>query len=110
MAKSFAVLGVLVIWGALGAALSAGKKPHVSDALKSVRVLAIPRSGRPVDRTVAEEIRRDLAPQAEIEALRAGRGRWKRRSSASPWPTKSSPPAPLPTLCGKAGGRGAGCS
>jgi hypothetical protein len=68
MAKSFAVLGVLLIWGALGAAFSAGKRPLVSDALKNVRVLAIPGSGRPVDRTVAEAIRRELAPQAEIKA------------------------------------------
>jgi len=72
MAKSFAVLGVLLIWGALGAAFSAGKKPLVSDALKNVRVLAIPGSGRPVDRTVAEAIRRDLAPQAEIKAFGPG--------------------------------------
>ena len=72
MAKSFVVLGVLMIWGAFGAALSAGRKPLVSDALKNVRVLAIPGSGRPVDLTVAEEIRRDLAPQAEIRTAGPG--------------------------------------
>jgi hypothetical protein len=72
MAKSFAVLGILLIWGALGAAFSAGKRPLVSDTLKNVRVLAIPGSGRPVDRTVAEAIREELAPQAEIRVTGPG--------------------------------------
>jgi hypothetical protein len=63
MIKIFAVLGVLGAWGF---GIAAESQPTVADALKNVRVLVIPENGRPVDRTVAEEFRRDLAPQAEI--------------------------------------------
>lgn len=72
MAKPLAILGVL---GVVCGGFASGPKPSVADALKAVRVLAIPENGRPVDRTVAEELRRDLAPQAEIRALRPGGGR-----------------------------------
>ena len=68
MPRTIAILGVLGIFGIMAAGLSAQGKPTLGDALKKVRVLAIPAAGRPVDRTVAEEMRR-LAPQAEIEAL-----------------------------------------
>jgi hypothetical protein len=44
----------------------------MAEALKKVRVLAVPGTGRPVDRTVAGELRRDLAPQAEIREVGPG--------------------------------------
>ena len=64
MIKFVALLGALSL---LGLGFAAERRPTVADALKNVRVLAIPANGRPVDRTVAEEFHRDLAPQAEIE-------------------------------------------
>lgn len=64
MAKFVALLGTLSL---LGFGFAAERRPTVADALKNVRVLAVPANGRPVDRTVAEEFHRDLAPQAEIE-------------------------------------------
>ena len=64
MAKFVALLGALSLFGF---GFAAERKPTVADALKNVRVLAVPTNGRPVDRTVADEFRRDLAPQAEIE-------------------------------------------
>jgi hypothetical protein len=66
MAKISAVLGVLCL---LGVGFAAERKPTVAEALKNVRVVAIPSRGRPVDRTVAEELRRDLAPQAELKTV-----------------------------------------
>ncbi len=69
MTKITALLGVLFI---CGASFASGEKPTVADALKRTRVLAIPASGRPVDRTVAEELRRDLAPQAEVRGVKPG--------------------------------------
>jgi hypothetical protein len=71
MSKLIPILGVLAV---LGAGFAAERNPVVAEALKNVRVLAVPASGRPVDRTVAEEIRRDLAPQAEIRAVGPGGG------------------------------------
>ena len=68
MPRTIAILGALGVFGIMAAALSAQENPTLGEALKKVRVLAVPRAGRPVDRTVAEEMRR-LAPQAEIEAL-----------------------------------------
>ena len=64
MAKFVALLGALSL---LGFGFAAERKPTVADALKNIRVLAIPANGRPVDRTVADEFHRDLAPQAEIK-------------------------------------------
>jgi hypothetical protein len=64
MAKFVALLGTLSLFGF---GFAAERKPTVADALKNIRVLAIPANGRPVDRTVADEFRRDLAPRAEIE-------------------------------------------
>ena len=64
MAKFVALLGALSL---LGSGFAAERKPTVADALKNIRVLAIPANGRPVDRTVADEFHRDLAPQAEIK-------------------------------------------
>lgn len=71
MAKIATILGALSLFG-LG--FAAERKPTVVDALKNARALAVPANGRPVDRTVAEEFRRDLAPQAEIQAMGTGRG------------------------------------
>ncbi len=71
MSKLIPILGVLAV---LGPGFAAERNPVVADALKNIRVLAVPESGRPVDRTVAEEIRRDLAPQAEIRAVGPGGG------------------------------------
>jgi len=69
MPRTIAILGVLGLCGVLCPVLSAQGNPTVESALKKVRILAIPAAGRPVDRTVAEEMRRDLVPQAEIKAL-----------------------------------------
>ncbi|MBE0711012.1 MAG: hypothetical protein IH583_01420, partial [Candidatus Aminicenantes bacterium] len=69
MAKFVALLGALSL---LGFGFAAEREPTVADALKNVRVLAVPASARPVDRTVAEEFRRDLAPQAKIKAVAPG--------------------------------------
>jgi hypothetical protein len=66
MVKLAAVLGVLFLFGS---GFAAERKPSVAEALKNVRILAIPSTGRPVDRTVAEEFRRDLAPQAELKTV-----------------------------------------
>ena len=78
MLRILTVLGVVGVWGAvLGQGLSAGTAPTLAEALRKVRVLAIPGSGRPVDRTVAEEMRRSLVPRAEIKISgqdRAGEG------------------------------------
>lgn len=71
MTKFAAVLSVLCL-GAFG--FASGGKPTMADALKKTRVLAVPAAGRPVDRTVAEELRHDLAPQAEIRAVKPGDG------------------------------------
>jgi len=59
MAKFVALLGALSL---LGVGFAGERKPTVADALKNIRVLAIPANGRPIDRTVADEFRRDLAP------------------------------------------------
>ncbi len=69
MSKIVLVLGLLAV---LVPCFAAGKEPSVAEALKRVRVIATPESGRPVDRTVAEELRRALAPQAEIRAFGPG--------------------------------------
>ena len=69
MKRFIAVLGALA---AVASGIASGPGPTVADALKAVRVLAIPANGRPVDRTVAEEFRRDLAPRAEIRTLGPG--------------------------------------
>jgi hypothetical protein len=74
MAKIAAILGALSL---LGFGFAAERKPTVADALKNVRILAIPANGCPVDRTVADEFRRDLATQAEIETLGPGGGNEK---------------------------------
>lgn len=71
MAKFLTALGVLAV---LCSGLAAGQKPVVADAVKRIRVLAVPEGGRPVDRTVAEEFRRDLAPRAEIRTFGPGGG------------------------------------
>jgi len=71
MPRTIAILGGLGIFGIMAAGLSAQGSPTLGDALKKVRVLAIPAAGRPVDRTVAEEMRR-LAPQAEIKTIDQG--------------------------------------
>ncbi|MCK7518499.1 MAG: hypothetical protein MZV64_12665 [Ignavibacteriales bacterium] len=107
MAKFAALLGALAL---VGVRFRRGARTDsVADALKNVRVLAIPASARPVDRTVAEEFRRDLAPQAEIRALGAGRRTKKGASSASPSPTRNSSPVRRPTPSEKRTGK-AGCS
>jgi len=69
MTKIAAILGILCL---CGYGISSQQKPTLADALKRARVLAIPEAGRPVDRTVAEELRRDLAPQAEIRTAKPG--------------------------------------
>lgn len=48
--------------------------PTVAEAMSNVRVLLVPADAREVDRTVAEELRRSLAPRAEIRAA-AGEAR-----------------------------------
>jgi len=74
MAKSATILGTLFL---MASGLAAERKPTVAEALKNVRILAVPSTGRPVDRTVAEELRRDLAPQAGLEAVGRGGGKEK---------------------------------
>ncbi len=74
MAKIAAILGALSL---LGFGFAAERRPTVADALKSVRILAIPANGRLVDRTVADEFRRDLATLAEIKTLGRGVGNEK---------------------------------
>jgi len=64
MAKFVALLGAMSL---LGFGFATERKPTIADALKNIRVLAIPANGRPIDRTVADEFHRDLAPQAEIK-------------------------------------------
>jgi len=71
MTKIAAAIGIFCL---CGFSFVSGQKPTVSDALKKARVLAIPEGGRPVDRTVAEELRADLAPQAEVRSVRPGDG------------------------------------
>jgi len=69
MAKLAAVLGALCFFG-LG--FAAEHKPRVGEALKNIRVLLVSQSGREVDRTVAEALRRDLSVQAEIKTAASG--------------------------------------
>ena len=69
MTKIAAAIGIFCL---CGFSFVSGQKPRVADALKKARVLAIPEGGRPVDRTVAEELRVGLAPQAEIRSVKAG--------------------------------------
>ena len=69
MTKIAAILGILCL---CGYGVASQQKPTVAEALKRARVLAIPETGRPVDKTVAEELRRDLAPQAEIRTVKPG--------------------------------------
>jgi hypothetical protein len=69
MAKLAAVLGALCLFG-LG--FAAEDKPRVGEALKNIRVLLVSQSGREVDRTVAEALRRDLGVQAEIKTAASG--------------------------------------
>lgn len=69
MTKIAAVLGVLCLFGH---AFAGQQKPSVAEALKKTRVLAVPETGRPVDRTVAEELRGALAPQAEVRTVKPG--------------------------------------
>jgi len=69
MSKIAPLLGLLTV---MIPCFAAAEEPSVAEALKRVRVIAIPEAGRPVDRTVAEEFRRDLAPQAEIRAFGPG--------------------------------------
>jgi hypothetical protein len=71
MTKIAAAIGIFCL---CGFSFVSGQKPTVADALKKARVLAIPEGGRPVDRTVAEELRVGLAPQAEIRSVRPGDG------------------------------------
>lgn len=59
------LLGLIVVL-AIPAAAPAAVPPTLADVVMKVRILAVPANGRPVDRTVAEEMRRDLAPLAEI--------------------------------------------
>jgi hypothetical protein len=54
---------------ALFSGLGAGQTTTVREALKNVGAVIYPDGGPAVDRTVAEEFRRNLAPQAAIEAL-----------------------------------------
>jgi len=74
MSKIFAVLAIPAI---LGSGFAAERTPAVAEALKNIQVIAVPEAGRPVERTVAEELRRDLAPQAEIKATASGGGAGK---------------------------------
>jgi len=69
MKKTAVMLGAL---GLIGSGFAAEARTTVAEALKNVRVLAVPSEGRPVDWTVAEEFRRDLAPQAALQTV--GRG------------------------------------
>ncbi len=69
MTKIAAVLGILCLFGH---AFAGQQKPSVAEALKKTRVLAVPEAGRPVDRTVAEELRLELAPQAEVRSVKPG--------------------------------------
>src|SRR4030042_59726 len=69
MAKLAAVLGALCFFG-LG--FAAEPKPRVGEALKNIRVLLVPQSGRDVDRTVAEALRRDLGVQVVIKTTASG--------------------------------------
>jgi hypothetical protein len=71
MVKFFTILGIL---GVSCSVFASGQRPTVADALKEIRVLAVPEGGRSVDRTVAEEMGRDLAPQAEIKTFWPGGG------------------------------------
>jgi hypothetical protein len=69
MTKIAAAIGIFCL---CGFSFVSGQKTTVADALKKARVLAIPEGGRPVDRTVAEALRADLAPQAEIRSVKPG--------------------------------------
>jgi len=69
MAKIAVSLGALWLFGF---GFAAERTSTVAHALKDVHVLVVPANGRPVERTVAEEFRRDLAPQAEIKTLARG--------------------------------------
>ncbi len=60
--------GIIII----GFGLSAGQKTTVRNALQNVGCISFPDNGRPVNRTVAEELGRELAPQAEVEAVARG--------------------------------------
>ncbi len=62
-------LGMAGLVVLLAPGLRADAPPTVAEALKKVRVLAIPESGRPVDRTVADELKTFWAGQAEIRAV-----------------------------------------
>ena len=67
------LVAVLLILGAWGPASAAGPGTTVAQALKNVRVLAVPAGGHQVDLTVAEELRRALAPGARVETAGTGR-------------------------------------
>jgi hypothetical protein len=102
MSKFFLVIGAL---GLAGFGFAAGPKTTVADALKNIRVLAVPENGRPVDRTVADELRRDLAPQASLKVSSgsgaAGKGVF-RIAVAAEQPSSG----PSPGSLREAGGKG----
>ncbi|MBN2265963.1 MAG: hypothetical protein JW775_09130 [Candidatus Aminicenantes bacterium] len=66
------VVSILALLAVIGVAYAGDEKPTVAQAFKNIRVLAVPEAGRPVDTTVAEELRRELAPQAEIRVIAPG--------------------------------------
>ncbi len=69
MRKSRIRLGFLGLAALLAPVLRAEAQPTVAEALRQVRVVAIPENGRPVDRTVAEELRLFRCDRAEIRAV-----------------------------------------
>lgn len=72
MSKAIVLLGVLCL---LGFGFASERRATVGEALKSVRVLAVAENGRPVERTVAEALREELAFGAEIVAGSSAAGR-----------------------------------
>ncbi len=51
-------------------AMPTQNKITVNDALKNIMIIAYPETGRPVDRTVAEELKKEIIPHAKILPLK----------------------------------------
>ncbi len=68
MKKSVVILILLIL---SPPAFAAAEAHTVRDALKNIKTVVYPEDGRPVDRTVAEALCQELAPQARVEAVKA---------------------------------------
>lgn len=73
MSKTAAILGLVAVL-AIPVTTPAATPPTVADVLAKVRVLAIPEKGRPVDRTVAEELRLFRTDHSDIRVIGANAG------------------------------------